>query len=210
MFCRSSIYKGCIALLIVGLTLHGWLGSPTNASAQSQLSGFVFNDMDIDCVIDPATEGGLAGVEIVLTKLSDPDYLVSVLTNHIGYYEFTGLDPDVYTITQPAFPLGVRNTCVGVGALRDITSGDLLTNDFGTAVLLNQSEGILPHIEGIDLPDNATGTRYNFGQVYIGKAFLTTAPPPIIPEGGHIPEPSTAALFVIGGLFLGSRRKVRR
>ena len=183
------------------MTLVGWLGTPSVASGQdtepsgSELSGYVYADLNIDGFRNPS-EAGIAEVELILTKLFDPDFTIAILSNQSGYYEFIGLDAGIYSITQPTLPMGVRNVYVREGELTDPSA------DAGTAVLLDQSQGILPHVEGIELPDGAGGSGYNFGQIYLGKAWLSTDPPPIIPEG--IPEPSTGLLLAFGGLLLGT------
>jgi SdrD B-like protein len=216
MIGKPRIRITTIALLLLGLLLFGWLGAAPAAHADSpdsrgsELSGYVFADLNVDGIFTP-TEPGIADVEIVLTMFSDPNIIISMLSDINGYYKFIGLDAGIYSITQPAFPLGVRNTYVSVGELHDISTGDPLSSDPGTAMLLDQAQGILPHIEGIDLPDGAMGSNYNFGQIYLGKAWWTTDPPPIIPEGG-VPEPSTCLLLAFGGLLLGSvgHRRSRR
>lgn len=211
MISKPSINTTCIATLLIGLTFHGWLGTApvvyadSELSVNSELSGYVYADLDLDYIRDPL-EVGIADVEIVLTKLSDSDFSITRLSNQIGYYEFTELDAGVYSITQPTLPLAVRNVCVSVGALRDTATGDPLSSNPGTAMLLDQTQGILPHVEGIELPDRARGTNYNFGQIYFGKAWLLTGPPPITPEG-QIPEPSSGLLLTIGTLLLGAVRR---
>ncbi len=199
--------------MLLGLILFGWLGTAVPAHADyeiephdgSQLSGYVFADLNIDNIRDPF-EAGLADVEVVLTMLSDPNVFISAFSNQSGFYVFSGLDAGVYSITQSALALGARNTCVHVGELRDIGTDEILSEYPGTAMLLDQSQGILPHIEEIELPEEASGTEYNFGQIYLGKAWVTTDPPPITPEG-QIPEPASALLVAISGLLLACCRR---
>jgi hypothetical protein len=218
MINKRSTRTAYITSLLIGSTFYGWFGplSATNAGTElstSTLSGYAYVDLDIDGFLDPS-ETGLANVEIVLTKLSDPHFSIAKLSNQSGYYEFNGLHADIYTITQPTLPMGAWNAYVREGELRDRVTDILLSSNAGTAVLLDQSQAILPHVEGIELIDGAQGTDYNFGQVYLGKAWLTTDPPPIIPAGGGggVPEPTTGLLLAISGMLLGftGRHRGRR
>ena len=198
-----SIISNFFATILIGITLVGWLGTPSAANgdtepSESELSGYVYVDLNIDG-FRQTSEASVPAIEVVLTKLSDPDFSITMFSDYFGYYEFIGLNAGIYSITQPQLPMGVRNVYVREGKLTDPLA------DAGTAELLDQSQGILPHVEGIELPDRATtGTSYNFGQIYLGKAWLTTEPHPIIPEGGQIPEPSTGLLLAFGGFLLGT------
>jgi hypothetical protein len=195
MISNFLIRTTCITtLLFLGLAPDGCFGGSDDERTDSELSGYVYVDLDIDNNFDPS-EPAFPDVELVLTLLSDPGFSVTAYSDQIGYYEFTGLDAGIYSITQPTLPLAVRNVYVHAGELFDIFTNDPLASYPGTAVLLDQAQGILPHVEEIELPDRARGTDYNFGQIILGKAWLVT------------PEPSSALLLAIGGLALAARRR---
>lgn len=106
----------------------------------SSLSGYVYEDMDGDCVRDPG-EPPIAGVKIELLDGSG-SVIRTTFTNSDGRYEFDNLPPGVYAIreTQPA---GYSQGGTKPGSL----GGDGSIQDF---------------IRTIDVPQGVDGIDYNF------------------------------------------------
>ncbi|XZE36118.1 SdrD B-like domain-containing protein [Pirellulaceae bacterium SH501] len=106
----------------------------------SSLSGYVYEDMDGDCVRDPG-EPPIAGVKIELLDGSG-NVIETAYTNSEGRYEFDNLPPGVYAIreTQPA---GYSQGGTKPGSL----GGDGSIQDF---------------IRSINVPQGVEGIDYNF------------------------------------------------
>ena len=107
-------------------------------------SGYVYLDANNNGIKDPG-EIGIAGVQIVLTGVTDSGVAVSEtqVTNAAGYYQFSQLQPGVYTVTevQPTGYIAGQET---VGSL----GGSLGANQISDIVLGASDDG----------------TGYNFGQ----------------------------------------------
>jgi len=117
------------------------------------LSGFVYHDANNDGVKDPG-ESGIAGVTITLTgtdHLGNP-VEESTTTDEDGFYEFQGLRPGIYTLTetQPTGYLDGKET-----------SG---TPWPGTVDNTQVSQTISDIEIPVGIP-STTGEDYNFGEV---------------------------------------------
>lgn len=80
------------------------------------ISGFVFNDVNDNCIKDPG-EAGIAGVTITLTgkDIFDKQVSVTVTTGADGSYTFNNVDPGVYFVTETQ-PAGWIDGCEQVGS----------------------------------------------------------------------------------------------
>lgn len=117
----------------------------------AKVSGYVYRDIfNTDGLREPARgETGIAGVRITLSggTLTAP---VSVFTNSVGYYEFNGLAPGTYTITETQ-PVGFYDGIDTLGSL----GGTIPGNDVLT----------------VTLQENDNGVEYNFGEVLGASVF---------------------------------------
>jgi uncharacterized protein (DUF2141 family) len=110
----------------------------------ARLSGFVYLDFNNDGIFQ-SNENGIAGVTVTLTGTDDIGDTISTVqvTARNGSYQFIGLRPGTYTITetQPRAYLDGKDT---VGSL-----GGIVNNDQFSAIVV---------------PSAATGVSYNFGE----------------------------------------------
>ncbi|MCP4378831.1 MAG: PKD domain-containing protein, partial [bacterium] len=120
--------------------------------ANPGLSGFVYEDSNGDGIKNPA-ESGIEGVTLTLLDSMGAEVAVTV-TNAEGWYEFTGLGNDTYTIVQTQ-PLTLTD---GVAAL----DGDEAAGSLGGTVDNTQDSNI---IADIVYAAGVIGSGYNFGEV---------------------------------------------
>lgn len=197
-------------LIFLSAAVSCLITSPLTAGLSS-LSGFVYVDDDFDGICDIVTEWVVPDIEILLTRIDELAEPVTTVTDELGYYEFKDLDAGIYAITQAVIPDGYLNVLPCVGVLWDIESGLPTATNVGEPVLYDQENGIMPQIAQIEVPELATrGENYNFGQVWLGKAwYLTGGDDPETPPGANppVPEPSSAALLAILGLMVHGRRR---
>ncbi|MFN0055923.1 MAG: SdrD B-like domain-containing protein, partial [Planctomycetales bacterium] len=120
----------------------------------ASLSGYVYVDGNNDGL--RSGDAGIAGATVTLTGTNDLGTSVNVVatTNSSGFYQFTGLRPGTYVLTetQPSAYLDGKDT---IG-----TPGGTTTNDKFSNVVLNSG---------------VSGTENNFGElgaVINGKKFL--------------------------------------
>lgn len=126
--------------LATHITSVGWAQiTVTYTYVVSQVSGYVYHDIDDDGLKDPGEEG-IGGVTIALSgtnSLGAPIAGRTVVTDASGYYLFDGLAPGNYTVTelppQPAlYPLDGKDTAGSLGgssAINDVISGIALPGD---------------------------------------------------------------------------------
>ncbi len=111
----------------------------------AKLSGYVYQDAGNDGVRN--SEPAIAGVTVTLTGTNDLGAAVTVTTttNALGFYEFVGLRPGTYTVTetQPAGYLDGKDTAGSTG-------GSNAVND---------------KLSGITLVAGANSTENNFGEL---------------------------------------------
>jgi protocatechuate 3,4-dioxygenase beta subunit len=147
--------------------------------AAAALSGAVYVDTDNDGVFD-GSETGISGVTMQLTgvDLDGNNITRTTTTGTNGAYEFTGLPPGTYSVTevQPTLYLDGKDTAgtaSGVTTVNDVTSGVVLTSGQTASGYLF---GEVPHngsISGqtyIDL--NNDGTR-NVGEPALSGVTVT-------------------------------------
>jgi len=111
------------------------------------LSGFVYKDKNNDGVKD-SLESGVANVVVTLTGTDDRGTAVSKTntTNSSGAYQFTGLRPGTYNLTE--------------GSVADPSCLDG-KDSVGTPSLGSVAEDDLIH--NISLPAATSAVDYNFG-----------------------------------------------
>lgn len=189
---------------------------PAPSAAASVLSGVIFVDDDMNGQWDRMSEWVLPDVSMRLTAQNDPAFSVVVSTNEFGRFQFDDLKAGVYDVEQVHLLPEYVSVTIDVGLLVDMTSGSLLDSGFGMARQYSQSQGIMPAVVSIEIPDETTlGVDYNFGQIWWGKfMYLGNDPgdPPgaVPPPENVIPEPSTALLVLAGALCLLRRRRRSR
>ena len=127
----------------------------------SSLSGYVYVDPNNNGIKEPG-ETPLSGVTITLTGTNDLGKPVTVVTttDSSGAYNFSGLRPGIYTVTetQPAGYLEGKTT-----------QGTPGNGVVGAGVISN-----------IALAQEITGTNNNFAEL------LNTVPPGVITNGGSV------------------------
>ena len=146
----------------------------------ASISGYVWHDENYDKVFNDH-EKGIPGVTITLTgtdALGNPVHATTT-TDEDGYYNFIGLFPGVYTITETQ-PDGYISTTGLLGTVGGETRGtnvDIL-DDILAEITLNAG---------------VRGVRYDFGEV-----FENTEPSiQLIKEGRYIPgAPGTACQWL--------------
>lgn len=112
--------------------------------APSLLSGFVYVDNNGNGVID-VSESGISNVTLVLAgaDIDGNDVEVTTVSDSYGFYQFDGLVPGKYTVTQNQ-PAGFINAGVSVGYL----GGEAGPNT----------------ISSIELGPGQQGLKYHFGE----------------------------------------------
>ncbi len=131
-----------------------------NVLQPASLSGYVYLDANNDGTFQ-GTESPISGVTVTLTGTDDLGNPVSAstTTNSVGYYEFTGLRPGTYTITetQPSAYLDGKDTQGTPG------NGTTTNDQFSTISLVagvngvNNNFGELPKSPKIDIEKKTDG-----------------------------------------------------
>ncbi|MEO7705807.1 MAG: SdrD B-like domain-containing protein, partial [Thermoflexales bacterium] len=127
------------------------------------ISGYVFRDANNNGVRDP----GETPIKDVYVQISGTDVLTQVTTNAQGFYIFTPLPPDVYSLTQPYAPYVnfpyfdypfCNNNCYQ--ALLDGR------DQIGSLGGITTTAGAMANIV---FSPTTRGRNYNFGELYPGR-----------------------------------------
>jgi protocatechuate 3,4-dioxygenase beta subunit len=134
--------------LIDGITLAGGVKAKNYNFGEIQpasLSGFVYADSSNDGVFDNS-ESGIGGVTLTLLDAGGNSTGVTAVTDSIGFYTFTNLQPGTYGVseTQPSGYLDGLDTAGTVGGTAH-NPGDL--------------------IDAITLAGGVKAKNYNFGEI---------------------------------------------
>jgi hypothetical protein len=172
------------------------------------LSGTVYLDTNRNSMLD-AGDWAIVGAKVQLHKAQDPNFLLSVVTDHYGRYCFDGPSEIVHTgLDAGTYSIEMMNPASQHGA---DTKGQFLDLQTGLTVL-PQNWGDDPQqnnwFTNIQLVSTARGVDYNFGQfIYpielVSKQMLLTT-------DGSVPEPSMLALLAGGTMIVGVRIARRR
>ncbi len=149
----------------------------------ARIAGRVWIDTDNDGVIDVG-ESGLPGVVLALSGTNDIGASVSATatTGADGSFEFSGLRPGTYTVTEPVQPAGTFNgitragsgggTATGVGTLPSAIAGIVLAA--GQAALANDfGELTGAQISGRVWTDSNDNGVVDSGEIGLGGVALT-------------------------------------
>ncbi|WP_197443072.1 SdrD B-like domain-containing protein [Lignipirellula cremea] len=115
------------------------------------LSGYVYHDRNDDGIRTPATEEGLANVEIRIVPISTRfgQTSITLYTNDQGYYESPPLAPGLYRVIEVVQPAGYLDGKDTRGQVDGVPTG-LAQNEI---------------ITNIFLASTSVGTEYNFGEI---------------------------------------------
>lgn len=117
----------------------------------AQLGGAVYIDANGDGVRQPGETFGMPNIPVVLTGTDDLGAAVNIpaTTNATGGYNFTGLRPGTYTVTETR-PTGITATGAQVGTGATVAGTGTTT-------------GTTQAASGIGLVSESTAINYNFG-----------------------------------------------
>jgi serine-aspartate repeat-containing protein C/D/E len=121
----------------------------------ARIGGFVYRDNNNDGRKQP-DELGIEGVELHIVSISTvtgTHVSQAVRTTKEGSYQFLGLPPGVYQITETQ-PVGFFDGKEAVGRVGTMVRGEASTND---------------RISGIELRSDEVGVEYNFGEIAPGS-----------------------------------------
>ncbi len=161
----------------------GEMCTPAGLSGNSALDGYVYLDANRNCVYDRDAAGNpingdlpIQGVVMYLTGTTAAGVAVNrqAVTNEVGFYRFTDLDPGTYTVTQTQPTSFVLNGVV-------FTLGDFCENPGTTGGTTGPNNGIgtSNQIVGIPIPADFTeSNQNNFGEVIVN---VTPGPNPLPP-----------------------------
>ncbi len=144
-------------------------GVLTPVPVPSKLSGYVYQDVGNDGVRN--AEPPIAGVTITLNGTDDLGHPVSAstVTNAAGFYEFAGLRPGTYSVTetQPAGYLDGKDTAGSAGGnttVNDVISAVVLTpgsnsveNNFGEITPASIGDKVFNDLNANGLQDAGEG-----------------------------------------------------
>jgi hypothetical protein len=194
---------GCaFALLVVAAGAPHARGDvvETSSEAYISLSGFVYNDINNSGTYDYG-EDKIRDVLITLSMMIDGSYSeldTKPTEPTTGRYEFTGLLPGTYSLTEETpymFVEGVAQAASEISSLR--FGGEAGTLPDGTKDPNRFVQIVVPHcIEGDDYDIEGSG-GYNFGEWGLKTKYLSKRSLIVV-----VPEPSTAALMA-AVFFLG-------
>lgn len=97
----------------------------------ASLSGFIYFDRNKDGVFN-AGDRGIKKLQVTLTGVNDLGQTVNLTarSDASGFYQFTGLRPGDYTVTQTQTPGGWRRGAVNVGSAGGIQATNATTDIF--------------------------------------------------------------------------------
>ena len=152
---------------------------PLDADLTASLSGFVYADVDNSGTKD-SCEMGLRDVTVVIDGVDDQgSNLVnrSVITSGDGSYEFTGLFPGIYSLTEITPEIYIEGKANKPGTAGGIAVG---SNQFAEIVLAG----------------GVAGTNYNFCEWGLRPEFISKRPYLVVPE------PSTMCMLLVLSLVV--------
>jgi protocatechuate 3,4-dioxygenase beta subunit len=161
----------------------GVLASLTQTPLPITLSGTVYEDYNVNNVLNPG-EPGILGVTLTLWRLDNGTYVSTGLTKTTdlnGNYSFTGLAPDTYRIveTQPDGYLSVGDT---PGTVNTLTRGVVTTVDILSAINLDGGDNSIHNdfaevkpakVSGYVYVDANNNGHYDAGETPIAGVTLT-------------------------------------
>ena len=124
----ATIGENLVSDIVIGVTPSSISGITFNEHAPSLLSGFTYVDADGDGTVG-VTETGISSVAISLdgVDFNGSDVSLETETDSYGFYEFRGLAPGSYTVTQ-THPEAFINGESNVGEFGGTASDNTIAN----------------------------------------------------------------------------------
>lgn len=176
-FAEGVISKNRVSEIMVGSASSAIEGLTFYEMAPTLLAGFVYVDKNSNEVID-VEEIGIANASIVLsgTDYKGNSIKQSAATDSYGYYEFRGLPPGVYSVTQVqpgGFVSGVSNVGdFGGHASEDrISKISLMPGEVGNGYHFAEYEKST--LSGVVFIDNDADNAFDLGDTVLADVTVT-------------------------------------
>ena len=175
-FSGGVISENRVSEIVIGFDSSSIEGVTFYEMAPTLLSGFVYVDENSNGVID-VEETGIANVSIVLSGTDNEGNSIkkSVESDSYGYYEFRGLPPGVYSVTQvqpDGFVSGVSNIGdFGGQAIEDrVKQISLMPGEVGNGYHFAEYEK--SSLSGVVFIDNDADNAFDLGDTALANVIV--------------------------------------
>ncbi|HEY1600588.1 MAG TPA: SdrD B-like domain-containing protein [Pirellulales bacterium] len=139
----------------------GALASGTQIALPSSLSGFVFNDLNLDNKQESG-EPGIGNVLLSLQSWNGTQYVntgLTTTTDSNGAYHFNNLQPGQYRVVETQ-PSGYFSVGAAAGTVSGVTDGTVTTPDIISSVVLLGGDNSIQNDFAEALPSKISGFVY--------------------------------------------------